>query len=82
LQADRITESELRKLRDRTCRGAHPPSFWRFPRRGDARWDELAGFAATAGVTDEEFRRQFEYLLGNEPPPLAMDAQGERLKAM
>jgi hypothetical protein len=57
-------------------------SFWRSPRRGDARWDELAGFAATAGVTNEEFRRQFEYLLGNEPPPLAMDAQGERLKAM
>jgi 6-phosphofructokinase len=43
---------------------------------------ELARLAATAGVSDEEFRRQFEYLLGNEPPPLAMDAQGERLKAM
>jgi 6-phosphofructokinase len=43
---------------------------------------ELARLATTAGVSDEEFRRQFEYLLGNEPPPLAMDAQGERLKAM
>jgi 6-phosphofructokinase len=43
---------------------------------------ELARLAATAGVTDEEFRRQFEYLLGNEPPPLAMDARGERLNAM
>jgi 6-phosphofructokinase 1 len=43
---------------------------------------ELARLATTAGVSDEEFRRQFEYLLGNEPPPLAMDARGERLKAM
>jgi 6-phosphofructokinase 1 len=43
---------------------------------------ELARLAAAAGVSDEEFRRQFEYLLGAEPPPLAMDARGERLNAM
>src|SRR3984893_12879992 len=43
---------------------------------------ELARLAAAAGVSDEEFRRQFEYLLGSEPPPLAMDARGERLNAM
>jgi ATP-dependent phosphofructokinase / diphosphate-dependent phosphofructokinase len=31
---------------------------------------ELARFAATAGVSLEEFRRQFEYLVQAEPPPL------------
>ena len=31
---------------------------------------ELARFAATAGVSLEEFRRQFEYLVEDEPPPL------------
>jgi 6-phosphofructokinase 1 len=31
---------------------------------------ELARFAATAGVSVDEFRRQFEYLVENEPPPL------------
>src|SRR5258705_70784 len=31
---------------------------------------ELARFAATAGVSLEEFRRQFEYLVKAEPPPL------------
>ena len=31
---------------------------------------ELARFAATAGVSLEEFRRQFEYLVEAEPPPL------------
>ncbi|GIW39805.1 MAG: pyrophosphate--fructose 6-phosphate 1-phosphotransferase [Candidatus Binatia bacterium] len=33
---------------------------------------ELASFAATAGVSIEEFRRQFEYLVENEPPPLEL----------
>jgi 6-phosphofructokinase 1 len=33
---------------------------------------ELAKFAATAGVSLEEFRRQFEYLIGSEPPPLVV----------
>ncbi|MGH7699210.1 MAG: diphosphate--fructose-6-phosphate 1-phosphotransferase [Gemmatimonadales bacterium] len=34
---------------------------------------ELARFAATAGVSLEEFRRQFEYLVEAEPPPLAFE---------
>jgi ATP-dependent phosphofructokinase / diphosphate-dependent phosphofructokinase len=34
---------------------------------------ELAKFAATAGVSLEEFRSQFEYLIEFEPPPLALD---------
>jgi 6-phosphofructokinase 1 len=31
---------------------------------------ELAKFAATAGLSPQEFRAQFEYLVENEPPPL------------
>ena len=31
---------------------------------------ELAKFAATAGLTVDEFRAQFEYLIESEPPPL------------
>ena len=38
---------------------------------------ELAKFAATVGIPLDEFRRQFEYLVGYEPPPLVMDAEGE-----
>lgn len=38
---------------------------------------ELAKFAATVGISLEEFRQQFEYLVGCEPPPLMMDAEGE-----
>jgi len=37
----------------------------------------LAKMAATIGVSIEEFRRQFEYLVGYEPPPLVMDPRGE-----
>jgi 6-phosphofructokinase len=33
---------------------------------------ELAKFAATAGLSVEEFRRQFEYLIEAEPPPLVI----------
>jgi 6-phosphofructokinase len=33
---------------------------------------ELAKFAATAEVSVEEFRRQFEYLIETEPPPLVI----------
>src|SRR6266550_505322 len=33
---------------------------------------ELARFAATAGVSLEEFRRQFEYLVEVEPPPFVL----------
>jgi 6-phosphofructokinase 1 len=38
---------------------------------------ELAKFAGTVGISLDEFRRQFEYLVGYEPPPLLMDAEGE-----
>jgi 6-phosphofructokinase 1 len=31
---------------------------------------ELAKFAATCGLSLEEFRQQFEYLIADEPPPL------------
>ena len=37
----------------------------------------LAKFAATVGISLEEFRQQFEYLVSYEPPPLMMDAAGE-----
>ena len=37
--------------------------------------DELAKFAATAGLTLQEFREEFEYLVQYEPPPLAIDPQ-------
>jgi ATP-dependent phosphofructokinase / diphosphate-dependent phosphofructokinase len=38
---------------------------------------ELAKFAATIGAPLDEFRRQFEYLVNYEPPPLMVDAEGE-----
>jgi 6-phosphofructokinase len=38
---------------------------------------ELAKFAATVGIPLEEFRKQFEYLVNDEPPPLMVDAGGE-----
>jgi ATP-dependent phosphofructokinase / diphosphate-dependent phosphofructokinase len=38
---------------------------------------EVARLAATAHLTEDEFRRQFEYLVAAEPPPLAMDDKGE-----
>jgi len=38
---------------------------------------ELAKFAATVGISLEEFRKQFEYLVDDEPPPLMVDAEGE-----
>ena len=40
---------------------------------------ELAKLAATAHVSPEQFRREFEYLIAAEPPPLAMDELGERV---
>jgi 6-phosphofructokinase len=42
---------------------------------------ELAKLAATAHISPEEFRREFEYLMAAEPPPLAMDELGERVAA-
>jgi 6-phosphofructokinase len=40
---------------------------------------ELARLANTAQLSEDEFRRQFEYLVAEEPPPLFMDQKGERL---
>lgn len=37
---------------------------------------ELAKFAATAGLTLEQFRAEFEPLVAEEPPPLHMDVPG------
>lgn len=36
---------------------------------------ELAKFAATAGISIEEFRRQFVYLVEHESPPLELDLE-------
>ena len=36
---------------------------------------ELAKFAATVGVSLEEFRRQFEHLIALEPPPLVISPE-------
>jgi 6-phosphofructokinase 1 len=38
---------------------------------------ELAKFAATVGLTLEEFRDEFEYLIQDEPPPLTLDGRAE-----
>ena len=40
---------------------------------------ELAKLATTVKLSDDEFRRQFEYLIAMEPPPLAVDEHGERI---
>jgi 6-phosphofructokinase 1 len=37
---------------------------------------ELAKFAATAGVSLQDFRNEFEYLIETEPPPLRIDVNG------
>ncbi|MEP6919122.1 MAG: 6-phosphofructokinase, partial [Acidobacteriota bacterium] len=42
---------------------------------------EVARLAATAHLTPDQFRREFEYLVAAEPPPLEMDEQGERSAA-
>ena len=34
---------------------------------------ELAKFAATAGISLQQFRDEFQYLIGAEPPPLIID---------
>jgi ATP-dependent phosphofructokinase / diphosphate-dependent phosphofructokinase len=39
---------------------------------------EVAKLAKSANLTAEEFRREFEYLVASEPPPLMMDEHGER----
>jgi 6-phosphofructokinase len=40
---------------------------------------ELAKLAATARVPLQDFRREFEYLIASEPPPLQVDERGERV---
>ena len=42
---------------------------------------DVALLAKTARLSEDEFRRQFEYLVAHEPPPLAVDEHGERLAA-
>ena len=39
---------------------------------------ELARLARTVKLTPEEFRKEFEYLVAHEPPPLLVDQQGEK----
>ena len=39
---------------------------------------ELARLANSVGLSLEDFRREFEYLVAAEPPPLAIDEHGER----
>ena len=39
---------------------------------------EVAKLAKTAKLSEEEFRREFEYLVAAEPPRLMMDEHGER----
>jgi ATP-dependent phosphofructokinase / diphosphate-dependent phosphofructokinase len=41
---------------------------------------ELAKLAATAHLSLQEFRREFEYLIASEPPPLQVDERGEQLQ--
>ena len=36
---------------------------------------EIARFAATCGLSSDEFRREFEYLIADEPPPLPLDLE-------
>jgi 6-phosphofructokinase 1 len=38
---------------------------------------ELAKFAATVGLSLQEFRKEFEYLIELEPPPLSMEITAE-----
>jgi ATP-dependent phosphofructokinase / diphosphate-dependent phosphofructokinase len=40
---------------------------------------ELAKLAATARLSLQDFKREFEYLIENEPPPLRVDERGEQL---
>jgi ATP-dependent phosphofructokinase / diphosphate-dependent phosphofructokinase len=42
---------------------------------------QLAMLAKTARLSEDEFRRQFEYLVAHEPPPLLIDQQGEKATA-
>ena len=39
--------------------------------------DKLARLARSANLSPEAFRREFESVVANEPPPLAIDDHGE-----
>jgi 6-phosphofructokinase 1 len=39
---------------------------------------ELAKLAATARLSLQDFKREFEYLIASEPPPLQVDERGEQ----
>jgi len=39
---------------------------------------ELTRLANTVKLTPEQFRKEFEYLVAHEPPPLLVDQQGEK----
>jgi len=42
---------------------------------------ELARFAATAGLSLQDFRSEFEYLIENEPTPLVLSPGGASLRS-
>jgi 6-phosphofructokinase 1 len=42
---------------------------------------ELAKFAATCGISLQEFRNEFEYLIQDEPPPLDLDKDAAAARA-
>jgi ATP-dependent phosphofructokinase / diphosphate-dependent phosphofructokinase len=42
----------------------------------------LARLAATVGLSEPEFRRQFEHLVDAEPPPLVFNTEGEHSSAV
>ena len=42
---------------------------------------ELAKLANTVGLSLADFKREFEYLIATEPPPLFIDEHGERIAA-
>ena len=41
--------------------------------------EELARLAKTANLSEDEFRRQFEHLVAEEPPALVFDEKGEHV---
>jgi 6-phosphofructokinase len=40
---------------------------------------QLSLLATTAHLSEQDFRKEFEYLVAHEPPPLFIDQQGERI---
>jgi 6-phosphofructokinase 1 len=79
---DQIFDSETRRTRVRmvdvrSTRYAIARRYMLRLRRDDFEDEhELAKFAATAGLSLEDFRLQFEYLIDDEPPPIALGPEG------